>query len=212
MDTDFAGTEPDIERKISQFIHKLLQNTIKHDPKQEPKQRQRAQSRKDKLKEAAMQQEQLKDLKPQIKDLDALLRLCFKEKEFVKDELMMTIESQVGKIHDYNQQYLEAVVRLQENLQVLEDPSATAGAPTFDADDYDGQFNAKRIMHDQMRGAREDAKNFLIAEEASTKYRKDEDDVNMRQILGNGKQKPWKPNKIEFGKALKALFNNNEHN
>lgn len=62
------------------------------------------------------QLEELKRSRPEMNDLDRLLRLCFKEKEFVKDDLQASISAQSGRIQEYNQQYLEAVVRMQENL------------------------------------------------------------------------------------------------
>ena len=54
-----------------------------------------------------------------MKELEHLLRLCFKEKEFVRDELQASVAAQTGRIQEYNEQYLGAVVRMQENLQIF---------------------------------------------------------------------------------------------
>lgn len=47
-----------------------------------------------------------------MRDLDNLLRLCFKEKEFVKDDLRVSVASQSGRIQEYNNQFMEAIVRM----------------------------------------------------------------------------------------------------
>ena len=62
-----------------------------------------------------------------------------------------------------------------------------------------------------MRGDRDDHENFLVIDEGPNPYRKDEAQVNMRRILGTGRRKPWKANRIEFGPALKALLNSSEN-
>lgn len=89
----------------------------------------------------------------------------------------------------------------------MQDPKENPGAPTLDADDYEGQFNAKHVMRDQLRGGRDNHENFL----GVAPKRKDDDKVTMRRVLGNGRRKPWRPTRIEYGAALKAVLNSAQY-
>lgn len=150
-----------------------------------------------------------------MRDLDNLLRLCFKEREFLRDDLKANVASQTGRIQEYNNQFMEAIVRMQENLHILQDPKTNPGAPTLDEEDYEAQFNAKQVLSDQLRGGRDNFRNFLILNSQDdgqhSQSKKEEEKVNMRRIIGNSKPKSWKPSRIEYGKALKAVLDSSEN-
>lgn len=146
-------------------------------------------------------------MKPDVQNLDRLLRLTFKDKEFAEDKLKSNIEDELSKIELYNQKYNNAIDRLQQNLQILEDPKKHPDVHTLDADNYEGQFSAKHLLHNYIRGEMDDQENFNIVEALGKNLLEDDkDNPNMRRILGVGRRKPWKATRIEFGPALKELL------
>lgn len=98
---DFSKTSPDIERKITQYIKKMYKghNAIN----------------KDKESQTSQIPNQV------IGDLNIILRQCFSEKEFVKEDLGNEIDKRANELYDYNCKYLMAVSKLQENLIILEE-------------------------------------------------------------------------------------------
>lgn len=149
-----------------------------------------------------------------MRDLDNLLRLCFKEREFLRDDLKGSVASQSGRIQEYNNQFMEAIVRMQENLHILQDPKSNSGAPTLDEEDYEAQFNAKQVLSDQLRGGRDNNRNFVLIksqEGKDGKSKSEEEKMHMRRAIGNNKPKSWKPSRIEYGKALKAVLDSSEN-
>lgn len=94
------------------------------------------------------QMQDLKREKPEMRVLDNLLRLCFKEKEFTKDSLSQSMVTKSGRIQEYNTQFMEAIVRMQENLHILQDPATNPGAPTLDKEDYEAQFDSQHVLSD----------------------------------------------------------------